>query len=147
MFLSVLLPSFGTDFAGALGCAVEMGFTHVDVVGLVERPDVEREALADSGLLVACAAIGRDLPDGCTLDACAVDQRRQAVALMMRQLADAANLGATHAYIVPGLDRSNEGLACFAEGCALLADHAGQRMITLCLEHIPGRALAGAADT
>src|SRR5205085_4210790 len=61
--------------------------------------------------------------------------------------ADAAQLGATHAYLVPGFDDSRGGLARFAEGCALLADHAAAQMIRLCVEAFPGRALPGVATT
>ena len=64
---------------------------------------------------------------------------------MRRQIADAARLGATHAYVVSGMDGSPAGLACFAEACGLLADYAAGRMVRLCVEPIPGRALPSAA--
>jgi sugar phosphate isomerase/epimerase len=64
---------------------------------------------------------------------------------MRRQIADIARLGATHAYVVPGTDDSAAGLARFAEACRLLADHAASRMVRLCIEHVPGRALPTAA--
>src|SRR5262249_31063767 len=44
-------------------------------------------------------------------------------------------------------DASAEGLARFADACTLLADFAAQRMVRLCVEHTPGRALPGAAAT
>src|SRR5262249_3391681 len=49
--------------------------------------------------------------------------------------------------LVPGSDRSTTALSCFAEGCALLADYAYARMLRLCIEHVPGRALPTAAKT
>lgn len=55
--------------------------------------------------------------------------------------------GATHAYLVPGLDASPAGLTRFAEACSLLADYAQQRMVRLCVEHVPGRALPTVAAT
>ncbi len=64
---------------------------------------------------------------------------------MRRQIADAARLGATHAYVVSGMDGSADGLARFAEACGLLADYAAGRMVRLCVEPIPGRALPSAA--
>jgi sugar phosphate isomerase/epimerase len=141
MHLSMLLSSLPLDFEAALRQTVALGFTHVDVVALADRPETHLHALADSGLLVACAAVGRGLPEGHTLDAVSADIRRRALEEMKRHVTDAARLGASHAYIIPDLDASAEGLARFTEACTLLADHAGQRMIRLCVEHIPGRAL------
>src|SRR5262249_17467928 len=42
---------------------------------------------------------------------------------------------------------SAEGLARFAEACGALADFAAGRMVKLCVEHIPGRALSTAKAT
>ena len=122
-----------------------LGFTHVDLVAEIDRPPEQLEALADSGLLVSCVALGRHLPAGHTLDAVDVGVRRATLALLQLQVADAAHLGATTAYLVPGLDSSATGLTCFAEGCTLLADYAAARMVRLCVEHVPGRALPTAA--
>src|SRR5262249_31394874 len=65
---------------------------------------------------------------------------------MKQQIADAARLGATHAYIVAGMDSSHEGLARFGEACGVIADYAAARMVRLCVEPIPGRALPSAAS-
>jgi sugar phosphate isomerase/epimerase len=145
MHLSALLTSLPVPFEEAVAALAELGFTHVDVVALVERPAAHLEALAKSGLIVSCASIGRDLPAGQTLDAADVANRRAAVESMKRQIADAARLGATHGYIVSGQDGSHDGLLRFGEACALLADYARERQVRLCLEPIPGRALASAA--
>ena len=122
--------------------AAELSFTHVDVVALEERPAADLEALADAGVVVRCAAVGRGLPDACTPDAVKGGGRRER---MRQQIADAARIGATHAYVVSGIDGSSAGLACFAEACGLLADYAAGRMVRLCVEPIPGRALPSAA--
>jgi D-psicose/D-tagatose/L-ribulose 3-epimerase len=145
--LAATLSSLPLDFEPALRQAAALGFRHVEVTALAERPQQHLDALADSGLLVSSAAVGRALPDGCTLDARSTAVRREALELMKRQVSDAARLGATLAYLVPGTDAGDEGLACFAEACSLLADHAGQRQVRLCVEHFPGRALAGAGQT
>ncbi len=145
--LSVLLDGSPADFAAEVRLAADLGFRCVDVVALEERPEADREALADAGVLVGCAAVGRGLPAGCTLDAADAGLRREAVGRMRRQLADAARLGATCAYVVSGMDGGAAALACFAEGCGLLADHAAGRMVRLCVEPIPGRALPNAAAT
>jgi sugar phosphate isomerase/epimerase len=146
MHVSMLLPSLPLAFELAVKQAAALGFSHVDVVALQERPEAHLEALAARGLLVACAAVGRCLPEGCSLDAPSVDARRLALAEMKRQVTDAARLGATNCYVVPGLDATSQGLVRFTEGCARLADFAEQRQIRLCVEHFPGSILSGAKD-
>jgi sugar phosphate isomerase/epimerase len=141
MQLAATLTSLPLAFEEAVQQIRALGFTHVDVVGLTERPASHLEALADSGLLVACAAVGRGLPDGLALDAADVAIRRQAVAHVELQIADAARLGASRSYVVPGHDASRACLLHFADTCAVLADFAAARMMRLCVEHVPGRAL------
>ena len=143
---AVLLDGPPADFAAELRLAADLGFTHVDVVAREERPPADAEALADTGLLVRCAAVGRGLPDSCALDAVDAGRRRDALERARRQVADAARLGATLAYVVSGTDASPAALDCFAEACAMLADHAAGRMVRLCVEPIPGRALPSAAS-
>ncbi len=140
--LSVLLTSLPGDFATAVSTAAGLGFTHVDVIALTDRPNSHREALAEADVLVACAALGRDLPQGISLDALAVASRRTAVELVKQQINDSAQLGVTTAYLIPPLDDSRACLTAFAEVCCLLAEHAAGRMVRLCLEPIPGRLLA-----
>ena len=146
MHLTTLLSSLPLPFEEAVRQAAALGFTHVDVVAVAQRPASHREALADSGLLVSCAAVARGLPDGQALDAADVSLRRAAVEAVKQQLTDAAQLGATHAYLVPALDNSAAALRRFGEACALLADYSAGRKVRLCVEHIPGRALPRAAD-
>ena len=143
--LSVLLDGPPADFAAEVRLAAGLGFTSIDVVALEARPDSDREALADAGVLVRCAAVGRGLPAGRALDAADAGLRREALEHMRRQVADAARLGATCAYVVSGMDGGAAGLACFAEACGLLAEFAAGRMVRLCVEPIPGRALPDAA--
>ena len=141
-YLSAMITSLPLEFTPALREIAALGFAYIDLVGAAERPDAEREALADSGLLVSCVAIGRGLGDGHSLDARSIETRRLTVSTMKNQIADAAALGASHCYLVPGMDASIAGLARFADSCRHLADFAGQRMVRLCVEHSPGRALA-----
>jgi sugar phosphate isomerase/epimerase len=142
-----MLTSLPLDFGPGCACAAELGFTHVDVVALADRPDAHCEALADTGLLVACAALGRDLPAGIGLDVAAVGPRREAVELVKRQIVDAARLGATRAYLVPGTEADEQALSCFGETLSLLSEYAAGRMVQLCLEPVPRRALSTAAAT
>jgi sugar phosphate isomerase/epimerase len=145
--LAAFATSLPGDFAAVLGQIAALGFSHVDLVAEVDRPAEQRDELADSGLRVSCLSLGRQLPLDHSLDASDVGVRRAALALLQRQVADAAQLGATTAYLVPGLDGSATALTCFAEGCALLADYAAARKVRLCIEHVPGRALPTAAAT
>jgi sugar phosphate isomerase/epimerase len=145
--LAAFATSLPGDFAAVLTEIAALGFSHVDLVAEVERRAGHLEALADSGLLVYCMALGRNLPAGHTLDVADVGVRRATLELLRRQLGDAARLGATTAYLVPGFDLTETALTCFAEGCALLSDHASACMIRLCVEHVPGRALPTAART
>ncbi len=147
MQLSVMLTSLPCNFATAIRQASSLGFTWVDIVAVVDRPDTDIEALAGSGLVVKCASVGRDLPDHLRFDAENLQHRREALDAMKRQIADAAHLGATHCYVVPGLDGSSDALVRFGECCDLLAEFATSRMMDLCVEHFPGRALASARQT
>ncbi len=124
-----------------------LGFSHVDLVALVERPPAHLEALAASGLMVSCGAIGKHLPEGATLDAAAVAPRRAALEQMERQILDIARLGGAWAYVVPGKDLTSPARARFSEACALLADYAAGCGIRLCIEHSPGTAYPTAAAT
>jgi sugar phosphate isomerase/epimerase len=116
-------------------------------VAVTDRLEADLEALADTGLRVSCASVGRGLPPEHALDAPSVHKRKAALAAMRSQVADAARLGATHCYVVPGSEPSGPGLARYAEACALLADYAAGRKVRLCIEHVPGRALPTAAAT
>ena len=93
--LPIAVESLTKDFGSIravddLSFAVEPG----RVVALGDRPPAHLEALADSGLLVGCAAVGRGLPEGHAPDAEDVGLRRAALEEMKRQVADAGRLGA-----------------------------------------------------
>jgi sugar phosphate isomerase/epimerase len=145
------LAAFATSLPGELTVVLPqiaaLGFTHVDLVAELDRPAEHVEALANCGLTVSCMALGRHLLAGHTLDAADLGVRRATLELLHRHVADAARLGATTAYLVPGTRADETALSCFAEGCALLADYAAGRMVRLCVEHVPGRALPTAART
>jgi sugar phosphate isomerase/epimerase len=143
--ISAMLTSLPLDFEPALRQAATLGFRHVDVVALDERPQAHLEALADAGVIVSCCPLGRGLIPAQTLDATDLADRRAAVEAMERHIADAARLGATHAYVIPGMDATDAGRTRFADACTQLAEFAAQRMVKLCVEHIPGRALPTAA--
>ena len=145
--IAAFATSLPGDFAAVLEQIVALGFTHVDVVAEIDRPAEHLEALADSGLIVSCMALGRNLPADRTLDAKDAGLRRAVREMVQRQLADAARLGATTAYLVPGTSADETALTCFAVSCAELANYAAARMIRLCVEHAPGRVLPTAERT
>jgi sugar phosphate isomerase/epimerase len=145
MELSVLSTSLPLPLADALRAIVGLRFNCVDLVARQERPAVESEALAESGLRVRCVALGRDLQGGARLDDSDVDGRRRAVEQVQAQLRDAALLGAEFAYLVP-CPRA-EGLAAFADACTALSAAARRLMLWLCIEPLPGSALSSAAAT
>jgi sugar phosphate isomerase/epimerase len=142
-----MLTSLPLPFEAAVRRAAALGFRHVDLVAVADRPPSDLEALAETGMVVCCAALGRGLPERQGLDVADRASRQAALDEVKRQVADAARLGATRAYVVPGVDGSAEALARFADTCRLLADFAAQRMVRLCVEHTPGRALPTAAAT
>ncbi len=144
--LSVLLTSLPADFEAAVAHARELGFSHVDVVALGSRPESHRAALADADVIVSCAALGRGLPDGVSLYAADLGARRAAVDLVRAQVADAAILGATHAYLVPPKGDDGPALVRFADACGHLAAYASARMVRLCIEQSPGTLLARPGD-
>ena len=145
--VSAMLTSLPLEFEPAVRQAAALGFRYVDVVATIDRPSSHLEVLAEAGMTVACCPVGRDLPVALTLDAVAIEDRRAAVDVVKRHLADAALLGATHAYVVPGTNVGADALARFAEACGILASHAARYVIKLCVEHVPGRALPTAAGT
>jgi sugar phosphate isomerase/epimerase len=126
------------DFGTAVRRAVALGYGQVEVAAQAERPLADLEALADAGVLVVSAALGHDLPAGAGLDAADVAVRRAALRHLELQVADAARLGATCAWLPAGTERGEDGLACLAEACALLADFAARRMVRLALAPGPG---------
>ncbi len=145
--LAAFATSLPGDFASVLGQIASLDFSHVDLVAESDRPAEQREVLADSGLLVSCLSLGRQLPNGRSLDAADVGIRRATLSLLQRQITDASQLGATTAYLVPGFDSSEVAMTYFAEGCALLAEYAAARRVRLCIEHVPGRSLPTVAAT
>src|SRR5262245_60385630 len=116
---AVILPDV-PDLAAALAHAVASGCTHVEIEALPDRPAEHLNALADSGLFVACARLGRGLGRE------DVDSRRLALDRQKRLIADAARLGATVALMTPSDHAAN-----FVEGCALLATFAAGRGVLL----------------
>ncbi len=122
------LPSLAPGLGEALGKA--RGATHVEVAASGERVAEDLEALADAGVIVACAALGHGLPAGHSLAAADVHVRRATLRLLKEQVSDAARLGAV-CVALEGFPSGEEAQARFAEGAVLLADQAASRMVRL----------------
>src|SRR5260370_3678464 len=112
--LAAFLTSLPLDFADAVKQAADLGFTHVEVVAETDRPASHLEGLADSGVVVVCASLGRGLPEGHTLAAADAQVPRTTLSLVERQLIDAPPLGATAASIVPATQAHETSLPSFA---------------------------------
>jgi hypothetical protein len=125
--LSLVLPSLRRPFADGLALAAAAGFTHVDLGGLADRPAEHRELLAETGLIVN--AVWLTGTDG--LAAGDLSARRAALGEAERQVADAAQLGATCAVLEPRADLSGPELDAFADATDLLAAAAARRFLQL----------------
>jgi sugar phosphate isomerase/epimerase len=145
--LSAFATSLPGDLPGVLPQIAELGFTQVELPACEDRSTEDREALADSGLVVSCCSLIRGLRDEEMLDARDVDIRRATLERLCQRSNDAGQLGAACVYLIPGREASPAGLARFAEGCRLLAEHSSRRMMRLLIEPVPGRALPDVATT
>jgi sugar phosphate isomerase/epimerase len=130
--LAAVLPAEPDHFVASLNRAVALGFTHVEVTALTDRPAIHLDALADAGAMVASATLLGDLT------VAAIQQRRDTLRHMERQIADAARLGATCAVLTRGTGHE----LYFTEGCARLAAYAAQRMVRLAVRLTSGTCLS-----
>ncbi|MFO0843916.1 MAG: hypothetical protein U0797_16220 [Gemmataceae bacterium] len=120
-----MTPAWVDDLARDLPLVVARGFTHVALEGRVDRPMGDLEALAEAGVVVAAVRLHGDL----TL--ADVEARREQMRRLQRQVADAASLGATVAWLEPVTAGTDEARACLEEGVALLAEYAQGRQVRL----------------
>jgi hypothetical protein len=144
---AVEVAALGPEFGPAVRRAAALGFTCVVVEARARRDAADLDALADAGVLVSGATLGAELPAGYSLDAAAVELRRQALHLLQEQVADAARLGATWACLAPGSDVTAPRELHFAEAFGLLAAFSARRKVRLCLGHGPGTCFPGALLT
>jgi hydroxypyruvate isomerase len=125
----------------------EAGFRWLDLRPFDLTAETAPAKLRALGLGVSCLAASFGMPDGATLDSPEAEAVAAALAHTKQALAHGARLGATAAYVVPGLDGSQETLARYARSLAAAADLAAALGLKLCVEHFPGRALPTAAAT
>lgn len=132
---AAILPADG--LRAALTEAAIQGFTCVEIEGDADRPHDHLEALADSGLFVACVRLGEGMVEE------DISLRRQKLDHQKRLLADAAILGATLAYLTIPSEPTEAGRAYFQEGCTLLTAFASGRGVRL---HVLATALTDPPD-
>lgn len=125
----------------------ELGFAWIDIQPSMLMTFASLRLARELGLAVSCVGASFGLPDGAMLDSQDPAARTAAVAHMERSLAHAASLGATAAYVIPGMDDSKEGLRRYGDSVAAAAELAQKHGLTLGIEHFPGRALDTAAAT
>jgi hypothetical protein len=136
--LAAVLSDEPARFPQSVDRAAALGYTHIEIPALGERPLAHLEALADAGVIVACAVLSGDLSRGSGAI------RREVLRQLERQVADAARLGATCAILSAGAEPQPSGEAYFTEGCALLAEYAAGRMVRLAVRPQAGSCLADA---
>jgi hypothetical protein len=104
----------------ALARAAALGYTHVELRGVADRPADHLDALADSGLLVAGVELAAAGPGAAALE---------------RQIADAARLGAAVVLVDPAPFAAPP--AQVIDLLVQLADFAAGRMMPLCIAGSP----------
>ena len=125
----------------------ELGFGWIDIQPAMLGTAESRGLAQKLGISVSCVGASFGLPDGATLDSPDATQRAAALAHMEKSLAHAAYLGATAAYVIPGMDGGKEALMRYGDSVAATAEIAQKHGLTLGIEHFPGKALDTAAAT
>lgn len=128
----------------ALAHLADAGFEWIDVRPQALASTAGRQTFDARKLRVSClAAAYPEVPLDSADERAATGARAQVGAALVR----ARELGATFAYVVPGLDGSPVALARFARALEGLADQAHALGIALGVEHFPGRSLPSAGAT
>ncbi len=144
MVLSCCIWALSGDSKTVLSQVADIGFEWIDI-----RP-FDLTGLADCkalNLQVSCVGASFGMPDGIALDSVDSGDRERALNYTRKALEQAAELGATAAYVVPGMDDGQETLDRYADSLAAAADRAMELGMTLGIEHFPGKALPTATGT
>jgi len=122
----------------------QTAFHYIDVEPDTLEPPGALQALKDLGLKVSCVALDHEMPDAASLEGQDPGTTRAAIEHLKRALKKSHRLGATVAYVAPCTNRKY--LRAFGKAFAELAGEAADKEIRLCVEHVPGRALATAKE-
>lgn len=124
-----------------------IGFSWVDIRSVDFRTETSRAQIEMRKLQLSCVGLSFALPAGVGFDSPGPDTQSTAVNIAIDGVHHAAQLGASAAYVIPGIDRSRQALARYADALSKVADQAAVLGIKLCVEHFPGRALPTVVDT
>lgn len=124
-----------------------LGFNWIDLQPFTFTDPAAKACLTELNLQISCVGASFGLPEGTSLDAPDTQVREQAVTAVKNALQYTADLGATVAYVIPGLDDSPAGLARYGASLIAIADTAATLGLKVGIEHFPGRALPTAAGT
>jgi len=141
MFPSACIWVLSIDIDAALKQIKETAFHYIDVQPETLDPPGAIDALKSLGLKVSCVELE---PGVSSLDGRGPTQSREALEHLKRKLEKAHSLGAKTAYVRPC--SKGRHLQAFGAGLAELAGYAADRGIKLCVEHVPGTALATAKE-
>jgi sugar phosphate isomerase/epimerase len=124
-----------------------LGFQWIDIQpGMLTTPQA-RDVAGALGLQVVCIGAAFGMPQDAALDSLDGDSSNKAIGHIKQALQHAALLGATTAYIVPGMDAAPAALKRYAQSVTAAATFAADLGIKFCIEHFPGRALPTASAT
>ena len=147
MILSCCSWALSGPEAEVLASLRDVGLRSIDVRPFAFAGDPGLGSLRDAGIEVSCLAASVALPDGVALDRADAAIAAAAIEHVTRGFDHAVQLGASSAYLVPGLDAGAAALGRFARALGGLSERASERGLRLCLEHLPSRALPTAAGT
>jgi len=124
----------------------EAGFRYIDFRPFDFRSDAAQGRMRALKLTPSCMATAFGM-----LEEAALDSSSPGGAAARAHICDALDyaerMGVERAYMLPGTDAGADALHRYAESARILAGHAEQRGIRLCIEHFPGKALPTIADT
>lgn len=124
-----------------------IGVQWVDIRPQDFAAKTSRRVMQRLGLSVSCLGLSFGIPQGIAVDSGDKDEANVALHHTLWGLEYAAEMGASTAYIIPGLDSSAEALARYGDMLTTLADRAATLGLALAIEHFPGRALPTIAGT
>jgi hydroxypyruvate isomerase len=124
-----------------------LGFQWIDIQPHMLASTEAQTTARQLHLQVSSIGASFGIPDGTGLDSVDEEARNIALSHVGQALAHGAALGATAAYVVPGIDTEQAALSRYAKSIATAAERAATYGIRFCIEHFPGTALATASDT
>ena len=136
----------GTD-AEILDHIAEAGIGWIDLRAGDFTDPASRDRIQQLGLQISCLGASFGVPPDLALDSGNDDERLTAVGHVETGIQQANELGLNIAYVIPGKDGSQDGLARYTKSLMQIADYAAARGVRVGIEHFPGTALPTIAGT